>query len=215
MEYMGFPIIQAHQGFHSPTHLSFLLSLCYLRTLCLLCSSLSLSPNPKQIMLSPYADRTGELFTQINQQLISLLNLRSPYKMSDILPGERYGFIEVRSLDADKRDVRTGYCTDTFELELLVSAGCETFSQAVGLGAVLMLEVSAAIPLLKRTLQSGSIHDLIVRGDIVAVKRQTLKPAIDASHAWIVDVSCNLQAPIAIYKDANGEHIQDDNTVLG
>jgi hypothetical protein len=162
-------------------------------------------------MLSPYSARTRELFETLNQQFASLLELNTPYKQADVLPQERYGFVNAEFLNPGNKDVRTGYQIYTFNLNLLVSAGCETFPQSVGLGAFLMLELAAAIPLIKRTLEDGSIHDVVLKDEIVAPKRTTLKPPF----TWIVDATCTMSAPIAIYKNEHGEHVIDDGTARG
>ena len=154
-------------------------------------------------MINLYADSLALALNELNPKLAEVFKLRTPYTRDDVLPGHRYGFIDVRSLDeGQNRQTVTGFEFKILTLEVLLTVGCENFGAAIAETGKLALELDDGIPKMKRLLEAGSFHDFRLSGAIAATKRQSVKPP----HHWIIDITCEVTAPIAIYKDINGEH---------
>lgn len=159
-------------------------------------------------MITPYADAIAKSLVDLNQKLAQVFQLRTPYTRDDVLPGHRYGFIDVRSLDeGENRGTVAGVEIKNLTLEVLLTIGCENFGDAIVQTGRIALELDAGIPAMKQLLEAGSFHDFKLSGSIQTSKRQLMKPIRPGVHSYVVDATCEVIAPIAIYKDINGEHV--------
>ena len=155
---------------------------------------------------SPYAAFSGEFVQELNNVFIAYFGLLSEYQYEGINDGDRYGLISIRSLETNKQrkagsQVRGGFQFLVFKLDILFTLGCSSRINAESLAAEWMLNLHHGIPALKKMLNS-TIFDLQSDESFTCVKRQATKPP----HNWIIDLTCEATADLAIKVDQMGTH---------
>lgn len=160
------------------------------------------------MLTSPYSGQIRALVHEINEHFVEALELMTPYTRDDVIPGDRYGIINFRSFGVDRsskaRNTRSGFQPKVFQIDILLTIGCETWTEARSLAPSTMVDLDHAIPSLKALIEThGWVYDLETGGDIYQSMRQSISPP----HFWMVDVTTNAIARMQVFKAATGEHI--------
>lgn len=167
-------------------------------------------------MLSPYSRLLSDFAYELNLEFRKLFELANYFKYYDITPGERCGIVSCRSIKNDTsrspadRNVRSGIQHYLASFEVLIVAAADrtgdslsTRTHAELVGIQTMVDLLGITPMLKETLASEIVYDIMAADDVQVVNRQSTRPP----HSWIVDVTTNIDVKFIARKNNQGYHI--------
>lgn len=154
-------------------------------------------------MPSIYSNRATFLLMEIESLFISEFRLRTPFEYDDVMPGDRYGFIEFSEFEADP-ELQAKDIFKVFKADIILTFGFGRENEARHSFAEMSLDLDNWVGALTRVMSSGYdlLYDFKLRGGVSRSIRQPLRDP----GTWIVDVQTQAIARIAIDKDAHGVH---------
>lgn len=152
---------------------------------------------------SPYAQQAKEFIEAINKSFLEAFQLEPCFTYDDVLPGQKFGIISFVDDDVLNQRNLNSIQRKVANFIVLIVIGCEQRIEANAEAFAWAQEIDNAIAEIKQIIEAPKfVTDIKIGSKITCVPRQSIKKP----HPWMVDISFEVQAQYAIFRDSNGKH---------